>query len=492
MTDSPTFKFQYKVIALVAGVVIALTAAVSYVSIYREERIKRQEQERQMVKMANVIASFKLIEPLTGRQVDWGTYQRFLDVTGSLEPDVVAVGILDGEGALRAYRANEAWVTAADPRGAPDLPKTLRAGLAEGSLRSAGGDLALIDGPIAEGGRPVAVVRIAFSLSRMKREIRGNRQTYLAIALSVLGLGLAAGIVLARGVTRPLETLAGKMQRVAGGDFTERMTIFPRDEVGTLARAFNGMVEGLIERDRIKAERDRFERERTRYRETLQRYVSRQVAERILKEHGTPFLKGERRDVTVLFSDIRGFTRMSERMEPEEVVDLLNEYFSRTIDIIFKYDGMLDKFIGDCVMAVFGAPEGHADDAVRAVKTAVEMREAVRFFNEHRAREGKEPIRAGIGINSGHAVAGSIGSQQRMEYTVIGDEVNLASRLTANAAGGQILLSEQTFRRIRDLVSANPLPPIRVKGKDAPVILYELIGLSAEEPSAGIQGGNRS
>lgn len=491
MSSPRTFKLLYKIVALVVVIVAAIAAASYVVSATREERIKREEQELQMYKMANIIASLKLIEPVTGRNIDWGIYQKFVDVTGSLDPDIVAIAVMDGANAIKAYWAEENRFKAANPQAALDLKSALRAAVAQGKLRSKEGDLVTVDSPITVDNRPVALIRIVFSQTRMKEDIARNRRTSLNIALGVLGLGILGGIVLARGVTRPLENLAGKMQKVAAGDFSERMTSFPRDEVGMLARTFNGMVDGLVERDRIKAERDRLEVEKARYRETLQRYVSRQVADRILSEHGSPFLKGERRDVTILFSDIRGFTRMSERMQPEEVVLLLNEYFSLMIDIVFKYDGMLDKFIGDCVMAVFGAPEGHPDDAIRAVRTALEMRDAVRRFNDRRAKEGKEMIQAGIGINSGQAVAGSIGSQERMEYTVIGDNVNLASRLTSNAVSGQILISEQTYKKVGNYIRAAKLPSIHVKGKDALVDIYEIEDLAAAETVAMPGGGQR-
>ena len=165
----------------------------------------------------------------------------------------------------------------------------------------------------------------------------------------------------------------------------------------------------------------------------------REVVEEILKDPENLVLSGERRQVTVLFCDVRGFTPMSERLAPEEVVLLLNDFYTLMIETTFKYDGTLDKFLGDAVMAVFGAPMAHPDHSARAIRTALAMQEGITGLNERRVRDGKEAISVGIGVSAGEAVAGTVGTEDRMEYTVIGDSVNLAARLESNAKPGQIL-----------------------------------------------------
>ena len=165
---------------------------------------------------------------------------------------------------------------------------------------------------------------------------------------------------------------------------------------------------------------------------------------------------------------------MSEHMEPHAVVELLNEYFSEMTDLIFESGGTLDKYLGDGIMAVYGAPLPKPDDALRATKTAIEMQRALVALNRGWESRGQQPLRMGVGVNTGPVTAGNIGSARRMDYTVIGDAVNLASRLCSNAAGGQILVSESTFALLNGTIPAKRLEPIRVKGKETPVELHEV------------------
>lgn len=209
-------------------------------------------------------------------------------------------------------------------------------------------------------------------------------------------------------------------------------------------------------------------------RQALERFLSSANVERILASPDQVHLGGENQIATILFSDIRGFTRMSEHMEPQAVVELLNEFFSEMTDLIFESGGTLDKYLGDGIMAVYGAPLPKPDDALRAAKTAVEMQRALAHLNREWENRGQQRLLMGVGINTGPVTAGNIGSAKRMDYTVIGDAVNLASRLCANAAGGQILISESTFSQLNGKIPAQRLEPIRVKGKETPVELYEI------------------
>jgi adenylate cyclase len=208
-------------------------------------------------------------------------------------------------------------------------------------------------------------------------------------------------------------------------------------------------------------------------RQALERFMSSVVVEKILASPDEIRLGGENQTATILFADIRGFTRLSERLPPQKVVELLNEYFSEMTDLIFENGGTLDKYLGDGIMALFGAPWAKPDDAQRAVKTASAMQRAMLALNLQWQARGQEPLQIGVGINTGQVTAGNIGSSRRMDYTVIGDAVNLASRLCAHAAGGQILISESTFREIGS--PALRLESIRVKGKTAPVEVFEIL-----------------
>jgi adenylate cyclase len=210
-------------------------------------------------------------------------------------------------------------------------------------------------------------------------------------------------------------------------------------------------------------------------RKALERFLSSAIVEKILANPDQIHLGGENQQATILFADIRSFTRMAEKMEPHKVVELLNEYFTEMTELIFENGGTLDKYLGDGIMALFGAPIARPDDALRSVKTAMEMQRAMVRLNEDWQARGQPAMQAGIGVNTGAVTAGNIGSTRRMDYTVIGDAVNLASRLCAKAAGGQILVSDSTFRLLAGEMPARKLEPILVKGRAAPVEVYEIV-----------------
>lgn len=216
-------------------------------------------------------------------------------------------------------------------------------------------------------------------------------------------------------------------------------------------------------------------------RERFRRLLSPAIAEQVLSGHLEVKKGGELRETTVLFADIRGFTAMSESYEPQIVVDALNEYFERMVEIVFRYEATLDKFIGDEMMVLFGSPVAHRDDPSRAVYAALEMQEALGAINErHRARN-LPPFEIGIGINTGEVVAGYIGSSQALEYTVIGDPVNTGSRLCSLAKPGQTLVSEHTVEKLGSEFTLNELPPEQVKGKAQPIRVFELVGRAARD-----------
>jgi adenylate cyclase len=211
-------------------------------------------------------------------------------------------------------------------------------------------------------------------------------------------------------------------------------------------------------------------------RERFQRLLSPAIAQQVLEGKVSIQKGGEGRQTTVLFSDIRGFTSMSEAENPQVIVDMLNEYFELMVDVIFKHEGTLDKFVGDEIMALFGAPVSHGDDAVRAVRTAIEMLEVLAELNAARARAGAPEIRIGIGINTGHVVAGYIGSSKALEYTVIGDTVNTGARLCSIAKAGEIIISQSTLDQLGDRFDVVELPPTQVKGKSQALKIYNVIG----------------
>jgi len=262
---------------------------------------------------------------------------------------------------------------------------------------------------------------------------------------------------------KPIRLLARGVSAIASGNFDQRIDIKRRDELGDLTDAFNNMAHSLKEKEMIKG--------------AFSKYVTKSVMERILQHQDGLKLGGEKKVVTVFFSDIRGFTPMSEVLSAEEVVHLLNEYFTAMTAIIFKYEGTIDKFMGDAIMAVYGAPIDLKDHAERAVFAAIEMSVKMKELQAKWRSEGKREVNIGIGINTGEVVVGNIGSNERMEYTSIGDNVNLTQRLESVAEKGQILISAATYELVKHKVNATMLDAIKVKGKTEKVVAYAVEGL---------------
>ncbi|MEB3179530.1 MAG: adenylate/guanylate cyclase domain-containing protein [Nostocaceae cyanobacterium] len=219
-----------------------------------------------------------------------------------------------------------------------------------------------------------------------------------------------------------------------------------------------------------------------RLKNTMYRYMTQELAEELLKLDDEKLRKGDRKQVSILFSDIRGYTTLTENLQAEEVVSLLNDYFESMLEAVFKYKGTLDKYIGDAIMAVFGSPLQLADHAWMSVQSAIEMRYRLQDFNHRRQSQGKPKINIGIGINSDTVISGNIGSSKRLEFTAIGDGVNLASRLesTTKHYGCDIVISHNTYEHCQDRVWTRELDYIRVKGRNEPVSIYELVSLRHE------------
>jgi adenylate cyclase len=220
------------------------------------------------------------------------------------------------------------------------------------------------------------------------------------------------------------------------------------------------------------------EKEKRWIKKTFSHYISAHVMENILTNPDSLKLGGERKNLTVLFSDIRGFTTISEALKPEEVVELLNEYLSKMVEVVFRNDGTLDKFIGDAVMAFWGAPLADAAHPRKAMLCAIEMIEELKKLQAKWGAEGRHIIDIGIGINSGDMVVGNMGSKEKMEYTIIGDNVNLGSRLESlnKEYKTRIIISDTTYQAVKDLVEVEKLGAVNIKGKRKQVQVYAVTG----------------
>ena len=246
----------------------------------------------------------------------------------------------------------------------------------------------------------------------------------------------------------------------ASDDTIINISIAPRFDINDNAEGLVMAIEDISDINKVK--------------NTFKRYVSKQVVDNLLDDDTKLKLGGEDREVTILFTDIRGFTAMSEKMEPENVVLTLNEYFSEMIDIVFKYNGTLDKIIGDELMIVFGAPLSSKDDTDRALITAIEMQKKIIELNKLRKKRNEPPILVGAGINKGRVVSGNIGSRDMMDYTVVGDTVNLGARLCSAASAGEIIVSGQVKDSAVNDFNFKELKPILVKGKKDKIDVYRV------------------
>lgn len=283
----------------------------------------------------------------------------------------------------------------------------------------------------------------------------------LFITIIALGSAILFIYVFSKSLTRPIGRLMDAAITIQGGDFSVNVPETTRDEIGKLSASFTQMASGLAEREKIK--------------DAFGKFVNKELAELVMK--GELKLGGERKEVAVFFSDIRSFTAISEKLQPEEVVEFLNEYMTLMVDCVNQTHGSVDKFIGDAIMAVWGAPLSYGNDTENAINGALLMRKALLKFNEGRGGDKKPVIKIGSGINTGAVLAGQIGSNDKMEYTVIGDAVNLASRIESlnKPFGTDLLISSDAYKLVKDIFVVEPMKKIKVKGKSQPQQIYAVI-----------------
>jgi class 3 adenylate cyclase/HAMP domain-containing protein len=300
----------------------------------------------------------------------------------------------------------------------------------------------------------------------------------LAILAGAAALAVLLLLLLARYITKPLEEVSQAMRRIiASNDLSERVPVEYNDEIGQLSHTFNLML-GELGKAYEQIKHYAFDavvaqKKETKIRNIFQLYVPKDVIETYF-QNPESMLVGNNRPVAVLFSDIRSFTTISEGMEPDDLVSSLNRYFAAMVDVIMDHGGVVDKYIGDAIMAMFGAPTKHDDDVLRSVLSGLEMIEALEAFNAGQREGGKPIFRIGVGINYGVVTVGNIGCEKKMNYTLIGDPVNLASRLegATKMYKQPILVSQDVYDRVKDSVRCRQIDRIQVKGKTEGVSVY--------------------
>jgi len=322
-----------------------------------------------------------------------------------------------------------------------------------------------ISSPVSLGGERLATAAVALNTQTINATLKPARDKIILISLLALLIAIIGTIFIVNWLISPLPLLVKAAQAVGEGHLGETITWKSADEIGLLTDAFNSMVKGLRDRDHI--------------RNVFGRYVSKEIADTVLD--GKLALGGERREIAVLFADIRNFTKMSRQMEPERLVAVLNSYFSVMTGVIHGHGGTIDKFIGDGILAVFGAPLPMQNSALRAVRTAIAMQDALKLTNAERTKAGLPPIETGICVTFGTAVVGNIGSEARVSYTAIGEPVNMAARLEGlnKRFGTTIIASAQVQAATADSVETRPLGEHKIRGWEEPVQVYEVLGVKA-------------
>jgi len=301
---------------------------------------------------------------------------------------------------------------------------------------------------------PAAYQVCLYSMAEARREQSNLSWIILGLGSGALAVALVLSVAISHGLASPIRQLVAGTREVQRGNFQVRVPVRSGDEVGQLAVSFNEMTEGLAQKER--------------YRTVLNMVADEKVAQRLIA--GELTLGGELRQISVLFCDIRGFTARTQNMPPGEVIEMLNEHMTALTRVVKEHHGVLDKFVGDLLMAIFGAPVSHGDDTLNAARCAlnlVRVREGLNQTSRHK-------LEIGTGVATGTVVAGCMGSADRLNYTVLGDRVNLGSRLCDKARAGEVLIDEATKQRLGDAIIFEATGEIQLKGFSAPVPAYRL------------------
>jgi len=454
---------QVKFSALVVAILVAACIALTSLATRHERRaLEAEVEKRGRALTTNLAGAAKepLLEAGEGEFDLELSLDRLIQEVGESE-GVVAVRLLDRDGRVLASRdPEERGLQGESLAGHPQTPGGIWVGRRGRRLRVAS--------PIVYSDVPVGEAQVEFDLRVLiDPVVVSNTQQLAAVAVVVVVVGVLSGLGFVALLVGPLRRLRHGVERLASGDVAVRVPPTSRDEVGELTRAFNEMGDALEQKEKIQ--------------KAFGRYVDDYVLEQLLESGSLAKTGGTEREVTIVFVDIRQFTRLSEGMDATDVVSLLNETFQLISDIILGAGGTIDKFIGDSVMAYFGSPVPQADHALRAVSASIEIARAVESRNAHGAAGRAEhvPISIGVGIHTGVVVVGSIGSDRRADFTAIGDAVNVAHRLEKLAEPGQILLSEAVQRQVRGVARLRFEGERQLSGREEPVHVYS-VQLDAE------------
>ncbi len=318
--------------------------------------------------------------------------------------------------------------------------------------------------PVLFQDKKLGEVHVGLSIDFMQQLFLDERAFLAFSTFIVILIGMVVAVLFSLRFSRPVSILVRATSEITKGNYDFKVDLKRNDELGSLGKAFNRMGDDLFKQSLMK--------------ESFGKYVGSEVLDMIMRSPGKSWLKGRRNEASVLFADIRGFTAYSEAKEPEEVVEKLNEFFEIATQVILKHGGYIDKFIGDSVLAVFGVPVNQKDHAERCVRAAVEMQAKL---SEAAQKKNTLLASVGIGIASGVVVAGNIGSQVKMEYTVIGDSVNVASYLNSLAGAGEIIVGSGVEKRLGHFMTAEALEPQKIKGREELVEIFRVLAMKEKK-----------
>ncbi|WP_419660116.1 adenylate cyclase with HAMP linker domain [Desulfosarcina variabilis str. Montpellier] len=344
---------------------------------------------------------------------------------------------------------------------APLAPPVTRSDLSYFSYDSPSGEQILnLSRDVLFQDKHVGTVHVGVSLDFIGQLVDKEKRSIVLMTLGVMVVGLGIALYLGLRFSKPIKRLVEATEAIGKGDYQHRVDLNRKDELGNLAAAFNHMGEEL-QRHKLA-------------RESFGKYVGEEVLEMIVADSEQSWLKGHENEATIFFADIRGFTAYAENRNPKTVVAMLNTYFEIATRAILDYGGYVDKFIGDCVLGVFGVPVLRKDHVERAVRAAMDL---VQQLQQNGRHDNPLLSSVGIGIHTGRIVSGNLGSQSKMEYTVIGDTVNLASRLSGLAGPGEVLVTDTVYQALGNMIVAAPAGTRNIKGKTAPVKTYRITSI---------------
>lgn len=318
--------------------------------------------------------------------------------------------------------------------------------------------------PVIFKGKELGEAHVGISVDFIDHLVKRERATIFKITLVILFFGILVAIFFGFRFSRPISNLVKATQEIGHGNYQYKLPSTRNDELGNLARAFNRMSDELWKQSLMQ--------------KSFGKYVGSEVLQMIMDKPEDTWLKGHKNEATILFADVRGFTTYTDNREPEKVVEGLNAYFDLATQAIMKYGGYVDKFIGDAVLGVFGVPVYHNNHFERAVRAAVTLTNRLQRYS---GDEQHLLSAVAIGIDSGIVLSGNIGSQDKIEYTVIGDCVNVASRLNELARPGEVIISKTVYDRLADIITAEPLTPRLIKGKAKPVETFKVLDIKERD-----------